>query len=33
MHYTDAQMVAKVDALMHSPSGFIPLADIVEVSQ
>ncbi len=25
MHYTDAQMVAKVDALMHSPSGFHPV--------
>jgi heterodisulfide reductase subunit A len=33
MHYTDAQMVAKVDALVHSPRGFVPLADIVEVSQ
>ncbi|UCC52203.1 MAG: FAD-dependent oxidoreductase [Anaerolineaceae bacterium] len=33
MHYTDVQMVAKVDALMHSPTGSVPLADIVEVSQ
>jgi hypothetical protein len=32
MHYTDAQLVAKVDALMHSPADFIPLADILEVS-
>ena len=32
MHYTDVQMVAKVDALMHSPTGSVPLADIVEVS-
>jgi len=32
MHYTDTQMVAKVNALTHAPTGFIPLADIVEVS-
>ena len=32
LHYTDAQMAAKVDALMHPPSGFVPLADVVEVS-
>jgi heterodisulfide reductase subunit A len=31
MHYTDAQMAAKVDALMHPPADLIPLADIVEV--
>ncbi len=32
MHYTDAQLVAKVDALMHPPSGFIPLSEVMEVS-
>jgi heterodisulfide reductase subunit A-like polyferredoxin len=32
MHYTDAQMAAKVDALMHHPAGFIPLDAVVEVS-
>ena len=31
MHYTDAQMAAKVDALMHSPTNFIPLNEILEV--
>ncbi len=28
MHYTDAQMAAKVHALMESPPGFVPLAEI-----
>ncbi len=32
MHYTDTQMVAKVDALMHPPAVFIPLDDVLEVS-
>jgi heterodisulfide reductase subunit A-like polyferredoxin len=29
MHYTDAQMAAKVHALMESPNGFVPLERIV----
>jgi heterodisulfide reductase subunit A-like polyferredoxin len=28
MHFTDAQMVAKVDALVNPPAGFIPLMEI-----
>lgn len=28
MHYTDAQMMAKVAALVHPPAGFIPLAEV-----
>jgi ferredoxin len=32
MHYTDAQMMAKVDALTHRSTDFIPLVDVVEVS-
>jgi heterodisulfide reductase subunit A-like polyferredoxin len=31
MHYTDAQLTAKVDALVNPPPGFVPLADILEV--
>ena len=30
MHYTDAQMVAKVEALFRIPEGFIPLTEIGE---
>jgi len=32
MHYTDAQMAAKVRALMESPPGFVPLAGIPVIS-
>ena len=32
MHYTDAQMVAKVKALVNLPAGFIPLTEIAEVA-
>ena len=28
MHYTDAQMIAKVNALVNLPFGFIPLAEV-----
>ncbi len=31
-HYTDAQMEAKVTALVEPPADFIPLAGIVEVN-
>ena len=32
MHYTDAQLVAKVDALVNPPSTFIPTEEITIVS-
>jgi ferredoxin len=28
MHYTDAQLTAKVDALVHLPANFIPLPEV-----
>jgi heterodisulfide reductase subunit A-like polyferredoxin len=28
MHYTDAQMVAKVHALMEPPAGLVPLEEV-----
>ena len=31
MHYTDNQMSAKVSALVHDPTGFIPLSEIEKV--
>ncbi|MDX1416333.1 MAG: FAD-dependent oxidoreductase, partial [Candidatus Promineifilaceae bacterium] len=31
MHYTDAQMIAKVDALVKETVGFIPLTEIAEM--
>jgi heterodisulfide reductase subunit A-like polyferredoxin len=30
MHYTDAQLTAKVEALVHLPSNFIPLAEVID---
>jgi heterodisulfide reductase subunit A-like polyferredoxin len=32
MHYTDEQMTAKVKALVARPEGFVPLAEVMEVS-
>ncbi|KAA3659052.1 MAG: 4Fe-4S dicluster domain-containing protein, partial [Chloroflexi bacterium] len=31
MHYTDAQLTAKVDALVNPPAGFVPLVEILEI--
>jgi heterodisulfide reductase subunit A-like polyferredoxin len=30
MHYTDAQLAAKVEALVHLPANFIPLAEVID---
>ena len=31
MHYTDAQMAAKVTALVDSTAGFVPIKEIAEI--